>query len=91
MRFLETGIDVRQVSSKSSLHPVEHPFPHVPQSAVRAVAAGGHSEQVLVDGAADVISAGRQWPYDLHLALRPAHALSTDVAWTSQDGRARWH
>lgn len=78
MRFLETGIDVRRVSGKSSLHPFEHPLPHVPQSAVRPVTARS-TRKVFADGTPDAVYAGRQWLRDVRLALRAGHELSADA------------
>ncbi|MBT2485453.1 MULTISPECIES: NADH:flavin oxidoreductase/NADH oxidase [unclassified Microbacterium] len=62
----------------------------IPVSAVGLITASAQAEQVLVDGAADAIFAGREWLRDPHFALRAAHELGADVAWPPQYERARW-
>lgn len=63
----------------------------IPVSAVGLITAAAQAEQVLADGAADAIFAGREWLRDPHFALRAAHELGSDVAWPPQYDRARWH
>lgn len=62
----------------------------IPTSAVGLITAAAHAEQVLVDGAADAIFAGREWLRDPHFGLRAAHELGAEVAWPPQYERARW-
>lgn len=62
----------------------------IPVSAVGLITAAAQAEQVLADGAADAIFAGREWLRDPHFALRAAHELDTEVAWPPQYQRARW-
>lgn len=62
----------------------------IPVSAVGLITAAAQAEQVLVDGAADAIFAGREWLRDPHFALRAAHELGAEVAWPPQYDRARW-
>lgn len=62
----------------------------IPVSAVGLITAAAQAEQVLVDGAADAIFAGREWLRDPHFALRAAHELGVDVDWPPQYDRARW-
>jgi 2,4-dienoyl-CoA reductase-like NADH-dependent reductase (Old Yellow Enzyme family) len=62
----------------------------IPVSAVGLITAAAQAEQVLADGAADAIFAGREWLRDPHFALRAAHELGADVAWPPQYDRARW-
>ncbi|KJL28354.1 NADH:flavin oxidoreductase/NADH oxidase [Microbacterium oxydans] len=62
----------------------------IPVSAVGLITAAEQAEQVLVDGAADAIFAGREWLRDPHFALRAAHELGADVAWPPQYDRAHW-
>lgn len=62
----------------------------IPVSAVGLITAAAQAEQVLVDGAADAIFAGREWLRDPHFALRAAHELGAEVAWPPQYERARW-
>lgn len=62
----------------------------IPVSAVGLITAAEQAEQVLSDGAADAIFAGREWLRDPHFALRAAHDLGVDVAWPPQYDRARW-
>ncbi|MFK0241098.1 NADH:flavin oxidoreductase/NADH oxidase [Microbacterium sp. NPDC090281] len=61
----------------------------IPVSAVGLITAAAHAEQVLVDGAADAIFAGREWLRDPHFALRAAHELGAEIAWPPQYERAR--
>ncbi len=63
----------------------------IPVSAVGLITAAEQAEQVLVDGAADAIFAGREWLRDPHFGLRAAHELDDTVAWPPQYVRARWH
>lgn len=62
----------------------------IPVSAVGLITAAAQAEQVLADGAADAIFAGREWLRDPHFALRAAHELGVDVPWPPQYDRARW-
>ncbi|MBP2378339.1 2,4-dienoyl-CoA reductase-like NADH-dependent reductase (Old Yellow Enzyme family) [Microbacterium phyllosphaerae] len=62
----------------------------IPVSAVGLITAAAQAEQVLADGAADAIFAGREWLRDPHFALRAAHELGADVAWPPQYERAHW-
>ena len=61
----------------------------IPVSAVGLITAAAQAEQVLADGAADAIFAGREWLRDPHFALRAAHELDADIAWPPQYERAR--
>lgn len=61
----------------------------IPVSAVGLITAAAQAEQVLVDGAADAIFAGREWLRDPHFALRAAHELGAEVSWPPQYERAR--
>jgi 2,4-dienoyl-CoA reductase-like NADH-dependent reductase (Old Yellow Enzyme family) len=62
----------------------------IPVSAVGLITAAEQAEQVLADGAADAIFAGREWLRDPHFGLRAAHELDDAVAWPPQYERARW-
>ncbi|WP_311257661.1 NADH:flavin oxidoreductase/NADH oxidase [Microbacterium sp. WCS2018Hpa-9] len=62
----------------------------IPVSAVGLITAAEQAEQVLADGAADAIFAGREWLRDPHFALRAAHELGTEITWPPQYERARW-
>ncbi|OAN43543.1 NADH:flavin oxidoreductase/NADH oxidase [Microbacterium sp. H83] len=62
----------------------------IPTTAVGLITAAAQAEQVLADGAADAIFAGREWLRDPHFALRAAHDLGADVAWPPQYERAHW-
>lgn len=62
----------------------------IPVSAVGLITAAEQAEQVLADGAADAIFAGREWLRDPHFGLRAAHELAAAVAWPPQYARARW-
>ena len=62
----------------------------IPVSAVGLITAAAQAEQVLADGAADAIFAGREWLRDPHFALRAAHELGATVDWPAQYERARW-
>jgi 2,4-dienoyl-CoA reductase-like NADH-dependent reductase (Old Yellow Enzyme family) len=62
----------------------------IPVSAVGLITAAAQAEQVLADGAADAIFAGREWLRDPHFALRAAHELDAEVTWPPQYERARW-
>lgn len=62
----------------------------IPVSAVGLITAAAQAEQVLADGAADAIFAGREWLRDPHFALRAAHELGTEITWPPQYERARW-
>lgn len=62
----------------------------IPVSAVGLITAAQQAEQVLADGAADVIFAGREWLRDPHFGLRAAHELGDTVAWPPQYERAHW-
>lgn len=63
----------------------------IPVSAVGLITAAEQAEQVLAEGAADAIFAGREWLRDPHFALRAAHELGAEVAWPPQYDRAHWH
>jgi 2,4-dienoyl-CoA reductase-like NADH-dependent reductase (Old Yellow Enzyme family) len=62
----------------------------IPVTAVGLITAAAQAEQVLEEGAADAIFAGREWLRDPHFALRAAHELGAEVAWPPQYDRARW-
>lgn len=62
----------------------------IPVTAVGLITAAEQAEQVLVEGAADAIFAGREWLRDPHFALRAAHELGADVVWPPQYDRAHW-
>jgi len=62
----------------------------IPVSAVGLITASAQAEQVLADGAADAIFAGREWLRDPHFALRAAHELGAEVTWPPQYERAHW-
>ncbi|WP_262927648.1 tRNA-dihydrouridine synthase [Microbacterium sp. NIBRBAC000506063] len=63
----------------------------VPASAVGLITAAEQAEQVLRDGAADAIFAGREWLRDPHFGLRAAHELGAEIDyWPPQYLRARW-
>ncbi|MFJ2550410.1 NADH:flavin oxidoreductase/NADH oxidase [Microbacterium sp. NPDC087591] len=62
----------------------------IPVSAVGLITAAAQAEQVLAEGAADAIFAGREWLRDPHFALRAAHELGAEVAWPPQYERAHW-
>ncbi len=62
----------------------------IPVSAVGLITAAEQAEQVLADGAADAIFAGREWLRDPHFALRAAHELGAEITWPPQYQRARW-
>lgn len=62
----------------------------IPVSAVGLITAAEQAEQVLADGAADAIFAGREWLRDPHFALRAAHDLGAQISWPPQYDRARW-
>jgi len=62
----------------------------IPVSAVGLITAAEQAEQVLSEGAADAIFAGREWLRDPHFALRAAHELGDDIAWPPQYERAHW-
>ncbi|WP_404475556.1 NADH:flavin oxidoreductase/NADH oxidase [Microbacterium aerolatum] len=62
----------------------------VPVSAVGLITAAEQAEQVLSEGAADAIFAGREWLRDPHFGLRAAHELGAKTDWPPQYLRARW-
>ncbi|WP_147037679.1 NADH:flavin oxidoreductase/NADH oxidase [Microbacterium aerolatum] len=62
----------------------------VPVSAVGLITAAEQAEQVLSEGAADAIFAGREWLRDPHFGLRAAHELGAETDWPPQYLRARW-
>lgn len=62
----------------------------MPVSAVGLITAASQAEQVLTEGAADAIFAGREWLRDPHFGLRAAHELGAEVDWPPQYERARW-
>lgn len=63
----------------------------IPVSAVGLITAAAQAEEVLAEGAADAIFAGREWLRDPHFGLRAAHELGDDVPWPPQYDRSRWH
>lgn len=62
----------------------------IPVSAVGLITAAEQAEQVLADGAADAIFAGREWLRDPHFGLRAASELGADIPWPPQYERAHW-
>ncbi len=62
----------------------------IPVAAVGLITAAAQAEQVLAEGAADAIFAGREWLRDPHFALRAAHELGSEIAWPPQYERAHW-
>lgn len=62
----------------------------VPVSAVGLITAAEQAEQVLSEGAADAIFAGREWLRDPHFGLRAAHESGAETNWPPQYLRARW-
>ncbi|MFS0712585.1 NADH:flavin oxidoreductase/NADH oxidase [Microbacterium sp. 2P01SA-2] len=59
-------------------------------SAVGEITTGTQAEQILADGAADAIMAGREWLRDPHFGLRAADELDEDASvWPPQYVRAR--
>lgn len=62
----------------------------IPVTAVGLITAAEQAEQVLVEGAADAIFAGREWLRHPHFALRAAHELGADIVWPPQYDRAHW-
>ncbi len=62
----------------------------IPVSAVGLITAAAQAEEVLRDGSADAIFAGREWLRDPHFGLRAAHELGDDIAWPPPYERARW-
>lgn len=102
---LEHGADLIDVSSgglvahqKIDVHPgYQVPLAstvrqsgRIPVTAVGLITAAEQAEQVLADGAADAIFAGREWLRDPHFGLRAAHELAASVTWPAQYARARW-
>lgn len=62
----------------------------VPVSAVGMIDDASHAEQILADGEADAIMAGREWLRDPHYALRAADELGAEIDyWPKQYLRAR--
>lgn len=62
----------------------------VPVSAVGLITSGTQAEQILSEGSADVVMAGREWLRDPHFALRAATELGDHVDyWPAQYLRAR--
>lgn len=62
----------------------------VPVSAVGLIEDAAHAEQIVDDGEADAVMAGREWLRDPHFALRAAHELGDDIDyWPLQYLRAR--
>lgn len=61
----------------------------IPVSAVGLITAAAQAEQVLSEGAADAIFAGREWLRGPHFALRAAHELDAEIVWPPQYERAR--
>lgn len=62
----------------------------IPVSAVGLITAAAQAEQVIADGSADAIFAGREWLRDPHFGLRAAHELGAEIAWPPQYDRAHW-
>ncbi|WP_144877265.1 NADH:flavin oxidoreductase/NADH oxidase [Microbacterium sp. 1.5R] len=62
----------------------------IPVSAVGLITAAEQAEQVLAEGSADAIFAGREWLRDPHFGLRAAHELGVEIAWPPQYERAHW-
>ncbi len=62
----------------------------IPVTAVGLITAAEQAEQVLVEGSADAIFAGREWLRDPHFGLRAAHELDASIPWPPQYARARW-
>lgn len=62
----------------------------IPVSAVGLITAAAQAEEVLRDGSADAIFAGREWLRDPHFGLRAAHELGDAIAWPPPYERARW-
>lgn len=62
----------------------------VPVAAVGLITGAEQAEQVLAEGSADAVFAGREWLRDPHFALRAAHELGAETAWPPQYLRARW-
>lgn len=63
----------------------------IPASAVGLITTAEQAEQVLAEGAADAIFAGREWLRDPHFGLRAAHELGVSLDyWPPQYVRARW-
>jgi 2,4-dienoyl-CoA reductase-like NADH-dependent reductase (Old Yellow Enzyme family) len=60
----------------------------LPVSAVGLISSGAQAEQILVDGDADAIMAGREWLRDPHFALRAAAELGVSAPWPPQYERA---
>lgn len=59
-------------------------------AAVGLITSGAQAEQVLREGSADAIFAGREWLRDPHFALRAAHELGAELDyWPPQYARAR--
>jgi 2,4-dienoyl-CoA reductase-like NADH-dependent reductase (Old Yellow Enzyme family) len=58
--------------------------------AVGLIITAAQAEQILAEGSADAIFAGREWLRDPHFALRAAHELAAEIEWPSQYLRARW-
>ncbi|GAA1985481.1 NADH:flavin oxidoreductase/NADH oxidase [Microbacterium pumilum] len=62
----------------------------VPVNAVGMIDDAAQAEQVLKDGSADAVMAGREWLRDPHYALRAASELGDDIDyWPKQYVRAR--
>jgi len=62
----------------------------IPVTAVGLITTAEQAEQVLADGSADAVFAGREWLRDPHFGLRAAHELGATVTWPPQYARARW-
>ncbi|MEJ1921522.1 NADH:flavin oxidoreductase/NADH oxidase [Microbacterium sp. KHB019] len=62
----------------------------IPVSAVGLITDAAQAEQILADGSADAVFAGREWLRDPHFGLRAAHELGAEVVWPPQYLRARW-
>ena len=62
----------------------------VPVSAVGMIDDAAHAEQVLAEGDADAVMAGREWLRDPHYGLRAASELGAEIDyWPAQYLRAR--
>lgn len=62
----------------------------VPVNAVGMITTGTQAEQILADGSADAVMAGREWLRDPHFGLRAASELGVAIDyWPAQYLRAR--
>ena len=93
------GADLVDVSSGGLVaHQRVDAYPGYQVPLAAAVRQGGRvpitdaaqAEQVLADGSADAVFAGREWLRDPHFGLRAAHELGAETVWPPQYLRARW-